>query len=200
MTAPSASRAVQPARLDGRPRPRRAARAATPRRPASAPGPNTVASRSGDHVGGAPQAEACARACGRRAAPPRCRRASAWRPGRPSATRALPGGVSCTAATPAASSSPLVRQQLVQVVGRARGRRPPARPTPSPDRTPIGARGLRAPAARGLPSVCGRAGAPAQRNCGMTSVPISSMVCMTASWGILYGLTRHSSRSTPASS
>ena len=37
-------------------------------------------------------------------------------------------------------------------------------------------------------------------NLGMTSSPISSMVCMTASWGILYGLTRQSSRSTPASS
>ena len=35
---------------------------------------------------------------------------------------------------------------------------------------------------------------------GMTSVPMSSMVCMTASWGILYGLTRHRSRSMPASS
>ena len=38
------------------------------------------------------------------------------------------------------------------------------------------------------------------RNFGMTSVPISSMVCMQASWPILYGLTRQRSRSTPASS
>ena len=33
----------------------------------------------------------------------------------------------------------------------------------------------------------------------MTSVPMSSMVCMTDSWEILYGFTRQSSRSTPAS-
>ena len=35
---------------------------------------------------------------------------------------------------------------------------------------------------------------------GMTWVPISSIVCMTSSWRILYGFTRHSSRSTPAAS
>ena len=36
--------------------------------------------------------------------------------------------------------------------------------------------------------------------CGITSVPMSSIVCMTDSCEILYGFTRHSSRSTPAAS
>ncbi len=39
-----------------------------------------------------------------------------------------------------------------------------------------------------------------ERNSGMTSLAISSMVCITFSCAISYGLTRHSSRSTPASS
>ena len=39
-----------------------------------------------------------------------------------------------------------------------------------------------------------------QLNCGMTCLPIRSMVCITCSWPILYGFTRQSSRSTPAAS
>ena len=42
--------------------------------------------------------------------------------------------------------------------------------------------------------------ASSHRNAGMTSRPISSIVCSTASWVTEYGLTRHSSRSTPAAS
>ncbi len=39
-----------------------------------------------------------------------------------------------------------------------------------------------------------------QRNFGRTCAPISSIVCITLSCGILYGFTRQSSRSTPAAS
>ena len=37
-------------------------------------------------------------------------------------------------------------------------------------------------------------------NSGSTYLPMSSMVCMTLSCGILYGFTRHSSRSQPTAS
>ena len=37
-------------------------------------------------------------------------------------------------------------------------------------------------------------------NSGSTCLPMSSMVCMTFSCGILYGFTRHSSRSHPTAS
>ena len=37
-------------------------------------------------------------------------------------------------------------------------------------------------------------------NCGITSDPMSSMVCITLSWGTLYGLNRQKTMSQPVAS
>ena len=54
--------------------------------------------------------------------------------------------------------------------------------------------------AQRAPACAWRANPRVSENCGMTCLPIRSMVCITCSWPILYGFTRQSSRSTPAAS